>query len=198
MSGRPSSRRHLQATVCQAGQRRRALSCAAGAEPRAENRRLPIFEHGEHLPFDPPCAPWHPALHRSDRVVRRLLVVCRVSSRCQGTDRAIDRASPDRSHTVATLKAATRTPVWGRSPAISQHAICRSAPSVLARARGSTFRPTHRALSSNPHSDYSTPHCCTERFARQALSHSSSEHAMSFRIYTTSRAIGTQSVGQFC
>ena len=149
-------------------------------------------------PFDPPCAPWHPALHRSDRVVRRLLVVCRVSSRCQGTDRAIDRASPDRSHTVATLKAATRTPVWGRSPAISQHAICRSAPSVLARARGSTFRPTHRALSSNPHSDYSTPHCCTERFARQALSHSSSEHAMSFRIYTTSRAIGTQSVGQFC
>ena len=41
-----------------AGQRRRALACAAGAEPRAENRCLPIFEHGEHLPFD---AREHPA-----------------------------------------------------------------------------------------------------------------------------------------
>lgn len=134
MSGRPSSRRHLQATVCQAGQRRRALSCAAGAEPRAENRRLPIFEHGEHLPFDPPCAPWHPALHRSDRVVRRLLVVCRVSSRCQGTDRAIDRASPDRSHTVATLKAATRLLSGvvhlpsASTPSVDRHLRCWRAP----------------------------------------------------------------------
>ena len=148
------------------GSRRCALSCAAGAEPRAENRRLPIFEHGEHLPFDPPCAPWHPALHRSDRVVRRLLVVCRVSSRCQGTDRAIDRASPDRSHTVATLKAATTYSLLSgvvHLPSASTPFVD-SAPSVLACARGSTFRPTHRALPSNPHSDYSDfANCRTER-----------------------------------
>jgi hypothetical protein len=52
MLGRPSSRHHSQAAERKAGQRRRALSGAAGAEPRAENRCLPIFEHGEH--FDVP------------------------------------------------------------------------------------------------------------------------------------------------
>jgi hypothetical protein len=54
VSGRPSSRRHSQAAERKAGQRRRALSGAAGAEPRAENRCLAIFEHGEHRPFDVP------------------------------------------------------------------------------------------------------------------------------------------------
>jgi hypothetical protein len=54
VSGRPSSRHHPSATARKACQRRRALSCAAGAEPRAENRLLPVFEHGEHPPFDAP------------------------------------------------------------------------------------------------------------------------------------------------
>ena len=50
VSERPSSRHRSHASERKAGQRRRALSGAAGAEPRAENRCLPIFEHGEHQP----------------------------------------------------------------------------------------------------------------------------------------------------
>jgi len=66
VSGRPSSRPHSQAAERKAGQRRRALSCAAGAEPRTENRCLPIFEHGEHQPFDVPehrGIPHHSPVH---------------------------------------------------------------------------------------------------------------------------------------
>jgi hypothetical protein len=54
VSGRPSPRHHLHATERKASQQRRALACAAGAEPRAKNRRWPIFEHGEHPPVDAP------------------------------------------------------------------------------------------------------------------------------------------------
>ena len=81
MSGRPSSRPHSSAAERRAGQRRRALSGAAGAEPRAENRCLPIFEHGEHRPFDVPeprgIFPWvHPldaaALSPGTLTLRRL------------------------------------------------------------------------------------------------------------------------------
>jgi len=59
------SRHHLQATAREAGQRRRALSCAAGAQPRAAPPgACGRGEHGEHPPFDAPCAPWHRAAWR--------------------------------------------------------------------------------------------------------------------------------------
>ena len=54
LSGRPSSRQVQNGTGRKAGQKRRALACAAAPEPRAENRRLPVFEHGEEPPFDAP------------------------------------------------------------------------------------------------------------------------------------------------
>jgi len=49
--GRPSSRHLQKAAARRASQKRRA---AAGAQPRAGEA-----EHGEHPPFDAPCAPWH-------------------------------------------------------------------------------------------------------------------------------------------
>src|SRR5271166_5891741 len=52
---------------------------AAGAEPRAESRRRPIFEHGEHPPFDAPCPPWHPPTFGRQRwCARQVLVVRRI------------------------------------------------------------------------------------------------------------------------
>src|SRR5208283_4440241 len=55
VSGRPSPRHFLSAAARKAGQERRALSCAAGAQPRAGS---PVLhgrgEHGEHLPLDAP------------------------------------------------------------------------------------------------------------------------------------------------
>jgi len=55
VSGRPSPRHILSAAARKAGQERRALSCAAGAQPRAGS---PVLhgrgEHGEHLPLDAP------------------------------------------------------------------------------------------------------------------------------------------------
>ena len=48
------SRQVQNGTGRKAGQKRRALACAAAPEPRAENRRLPVFEHGEEPPFDAP------------------------------------------------------------------------------------------------------------------------------------------------
>ena len=59
LSGRPSSRQCQNSTARKASQRRRALTCAAGAEPRAASPALyGRGEHGEHPPFDTPehCA----------------------------------------------------------------------------------------------------------------------------------------------